>query len=108
MHKPVYFSSNTILQHHLVMKKLLSLNPYLLIFNLLPISVLMRMDSVTANLRHGDLVGASLELLNLVFGSHWHKYQHEQQNSGIPSDIKWFGNLLFSSLVYLMTLTIMA
>ncbi|GLU55516.1 hypothetical protein [Dyadobacter frigoris] len=90
------------------MKKLIVFNPHVLIFHLLPVALLMRLDSVTANLRHGDIVGASLELFNVIFGSHWHKYQNRQQSRCVPPNLKWFGNLILSSLLSLTMLTSIA
>lgn len=90
------------------MKKLTLLNPHVLILNIISISQLSRMDSVMTNLRHGDIVGATLELLNIIFGSHWHKYQNRQPSISVPPRLKWFGNLILSSLVSLTMLTTFA
>ncbi|MEO6685225.1 MAG: hypothetical protein ABIN24_04645 [Dyadobacter sp.] len=87
------------------MKKLIILNPHIFIHNLIPISIFIRLDAVTANLRHGDLAGAFLELLNVIFGSQWHNYQNRQQSLSVSPQLKWFANLMLSSLVSLTMLT---
>ncbi|WP_159476339.1 hypothetical protein [Dyadobacter sp. 3J3] len=68
-------------------------------------SIFIRLDTVTVNLRHGDLAGAFLELLNVIFGAHWHEYQNHQQSLSMPPRLKWFANLMLSSLVSLTMLT---
>ncbi|MCF0056048.1 hypothetical protein [Dyadobacter sp. CY356] len=90
------------------MKKLILLNYHTFIFNLIPVAILLRLETVTVNLRHGDIIGASLELFNVILGSHWHTYQNRQQNPGVSPRLRRFVNLILSSLVSLTVLSTIA